>query len=61
MEAFRKALEQVAAPVCESCTVEMGWTHSTLIPIEQAIRHVFTCPMCDRIAETKTPVKSSSD
>jgi hypothetical protein len=32
----------------------MAWSRSALIAAEQAIAHVFACPHCDRIGETKT-------
>jgi hypothetical protein len=60
MERLRRSLEQVATPICE-CGVEMAWSRSALIAEEWAILHVFGCPRCARIVETKTPVKASKE
>ena len=37
--------------------VEMAWSRSTLIAVEQMVLHVFTCHECGTLAETKTQVK----
>jgi hypothetical protein len=58
-EILRRSIEQVAAPICNSCTIEMAWSRSSLVAAEKAILHVFVCPRCDAIGETKTPVKAS--
>jgi predicted RNA-binding Zn-ribbon protein involved in translation (DUF1610 family) len=61
METLRRSIEQLAGPVCEACGLEMTWSRSALIPAEQAISHVFVCPRCGDIVETKTPVKASKE
>jgi hypothetical protein len=61
MEILRRPIEQVAAPICNSCSVEMAWSRSALVAAEKAILHVFICPRCNKIGETKTPVKASKE
>jgi hypothetical protein len=61
MEILRRSIEQVAAPICSSCNVEMAWSRSSLVAAEKAILHVFICPGCDQLGETKTPVKASKE
>jgi hypothetical protein len=61
MEILRRSIDQVAAPICNSCNVEMAWSRSALVAAEKAILHVFICPRCDKISETKTPVKASKE
>jgi hypothetical protein len=59
MDILRRSLEQLTSPICGACNVEMTWSRSALVPAEQAVAHVFICPRCNRVAETKTPVKVS--
>jgi predicted RNA-binding Zn-ribbon protein involved in translation (DUF1610 family) len=61
MEILRQSIGQVAAPICVSCNVEMAWSRSSLVAAEKAILHVFICPRCNQIGETKTPVKASKE
>jgi hypothetical protein len=56
MDRLRQSIEHLAAPICSARNVEMGWFESSLVPAENAIRHVFACPRCNGRAETKTPV-----
>jgi hypothetical protein len=58
MDVLRRPMEQGAVPICGTCNVEMAWTRSTLVAAEQAISHMFICPKCYSIGETKTPVKA---
>jgi hypothetical protein len=58
MEILRRSIEQVAAPICDACNVEMAWSRSQLVAAENSILHVFICPRCQKISETKTPVKA---
>jgi hypothetical protein len=57
-EGAHSEVEQWLAPICDSCHVEMGWSRSALVGAEQEISHIFTCPRCAGVAETKTPVKT---
>jgi predicted RNA-binding Zn-ribbon protein involved in translation (DUF1610 family) len=61
MEILRRSIMQLAAPVCQSCNIEMAWSRSTLVAAEKAILHVFACPRCGGIGETKTQVKASNE
>jgi hypothetical protein len=58
MEIFRRSIAELAAPICESCNIEMAWSRSALVASEQAILHVFICPRGGGIAEIKTPMKA---
>ena len=57
----RRSIEQLAAPICDSCNVEIAWSRSALVADEQAIVHVFICPRCGGVVETKTPMKASKE
>jgi hypothetical protein len=61
MEILRRSIEQLAAPICDSCDVEMAWSRSALVAAEKAILHVFICPRCNEIGETKMPVKAPKE
>jgi hypothetical protein len=61
MKILRRSIEQLAAPICDVCSVEMAWSRSALVADEQAILHVFICPHCNKIGETKTPTKASKE
>jgi hypothetical protein len=61
MEILKRSIEQLAAPICDSCNVEMAWSRSALVAAEKAILHVFICPGCNEIGETKTPMKASKE
>ena len=59
MDILRRSLEQLTTPICGICNVETSWSRSALVAEEQAVVHVFICPKCNRVAETKTIVKAS--
>jgi hypothetical protein len=40
---------------------EMAWSRSALVADEKAALHVFICPRCNEIGETKTPVKAPKE
>jgi predicted RNA-binding Zn-ribbon protein involved in translation (DUF1610 family) len=61
MERFRRSIEHLAAPICAACNIEMAWSRSFLVKEEDAISHIFVCPRCGGIVETKTPVKASKE
>jgi hypothetical protein len=61
MEILRRSIAQLAAPICQSCNIEMAWSRSALVASEQAILHVFACPRCAGITETKTPMKQPKE
>jgi hypothetical protein len=60
MKQFRQGVEK-AAPICENCDIEMTWLRSILVAENEVVAHVFTCPKCDRIAESETPAKSPKE
>jgi len=53
MEILRRAIEQLSAPICTNCNVEMRWARSALMTVEQAVAHVFTCAHRGKAGETK--------
>jgi hypothetical protein len=57
MEKLRRSLEQLTTPICNTCKIEMAWSRSVLIADEQMVQHVFVCPRCYEISETRTPLK----
>ena len=57
VDRLKRSLDQLEPPTCPNCRIEMRWSRSALIKTEPAtISHVFTCPNCHRIAETKSEV-----
>jgi hypothetical protein len=56
MEVLRRSIEQLVAPICRDCNVELAWTRSTLVAAEQVVSHIVMCSRCGSIDETKTPV-----
>jgi hypothetical protein len=61
MDILRRSLEQLSAPICTTCNVEMSWSRSVLIAAEQAIEHMFVCPRSDRVGETKTNMQAPKE
>ena len=57
VDKLKRSLEQLDAPLCSDCQAKMNWTRSTLVGVEPAeIIHVFSCPDCQEMVETKTVV-----
>jgi hypothetical protein len=56
VDRLKKSLEQLEAPICPSCNIEMSWTHSSLVD-RTTIVHVFICPSCTTTTESKSTVK----
>ena len=61
MEMLKRSVEQLSSPICEACNIPMAWSRSSLVAAEQAIMHVFACPRCNGIGETKTPMKAPKE
>jgi hypothetical protein len=61
MDILRQAIERLAAPICDNCETEMMWSRSALVAAETMIVHVFACPGCNRLGETRTPMKASEE
>ncbi len=59
MDRLKKSLEQLEAPICPSCNIEMSWSRSTLVN-PTTVAHVFVCPRCTTIAESKSTIKATS-
>lgn len=61
MDVLRRAVEQLSAPICAKCGVEMAWLRSSLLKEEHAIAHLFTCANCNSVREEKTPLKPQGE
>ncbi|WP_245266690.1 hypothetical protein [Bradyrhizobium sp. WSM1743] len=62
VDRLRSAAEQLEAPICPDCHVEMKWFRSELLADEPTpiIAHLFVCPHCKRAAKTETIFRSTS-
>jgi hypothetical protein len=56
VDRLRSAAEQLEAPICPDCHIEMKWFRSELLADEPApiIAHLFVCPHCKRAAKADT-------
>ncbi|MEY9364565.1 uncharacterized protein YbaR (Trm112 family) [Bradyrhizobium yuanmingense] len=56
VDRLRSAAEQLEAPVCPDCHVEMKWFRSELLSDEPTpvIAHLFVCPHCKRASQANT-------
>lgn len=58
VEKLKQSLEQLEAPVCSACQIDMRWMRSALIATEPTtIAHLFVCVNCNHTAETKSSVR----
>jgi hypothetical protein len=62
VDRLRSAAEQLEAPICPDCHIEMRWYRSELLADDPVpvIAHLFVCPHCKRAAQTDTVFKGSS-
>ena len=60
MDKLKRALEHLDPPYCPNCKIEMKWSRSTLVDAT-TITHVFVCPVCSQITETRTTVRAATD
>jgi hypothetical protein len=61
VDSLKQALEQLEAPICPNCNMEMRWSRSTLVePSPVTITHLFVCLGCNRVAETTSKVRSAT-
>jgi hypothetical protein len=58
VDRLKKSLEQLDAPYCPKCTIEMSWTRSSLADAVTVV-HVFICPGCSSTAETRSTVQAA--
>jgi transcription elongation factor Elf1 len=58
MDKLKRAIEQLDAPYCPNCKIEMKWSRSTLVDAT-TVTHVFVCAACSQTAETKTKVRAA--
>ncbi|MCK1388422.1 hypothetical protein [Bradyrhizobium sp. 21] len=56
VDRLRSAAEQLEAPTCPDCHLEMRWYRSELLADEPVaiIAHLFVCPHCKRAERTNT-------
>ncbi|MGY3032371.1 NAD-dependent SIR2 family protein deacetylase [Bradyrhizobium sp. USDA 4354] len=61
VDRLRSAAEQLEAPTCPDCHIEMKWFRSELLADEPTpiIAHLFVCPHCKRAAKTDTIFKGT--
>lgn len=61
VDKLKKSLEQLEAPICPNCNMEMTWSRSTLVEASPVtITHVFVCAGCNRLAEMTSKVRSAT-
>ena len=61
VDRLKRSLEQVEAPICPNCRIEMKWYRSTLVGTDPiTIMHLFTCPNCQRVADVESTVGADS-
>ena len=57
VDKIKRAFDDLDAPICPTCHIEMKWTQSTLV-VADTIRHIFHCPSCHRTGETTSKIKA---
>jgi len=55
VDKLKRSLEHLDPPNCPNCAIEMKWSRSALVDAA-TIRHVFVCPGCSHIAESKSTI-----
>ena len=65
MDRLKYSLEDLEAPTCPTCGIEMQWHRSELVRFVPVTNlHLFNCPTCFLLAESETvdePVSVSPD
>ena len=56
VDRLKKALDELEAPICPNCHLEMKWTRSSLVATD-TILHLFHCPGCWRTGETRSKIE----
>ncbi|EIG60169.1 MULTISPECIES: hypothetical protein [unclassified Bradyrhizobium] len=61
VDRLRNAAEQLEAPTCPDCHIEMKWFRSELLADEPTpiIAHLFVCPHCKRAAQADTKFRGT--
>ena len=61
MDRLKHSLEDLEAPTCPTCGIEMQWYRSELVRFVPLTNlHLFNCPTCFLLAESET-VRLSPD
>jgi hypothetical protein len=53
---IRRVFEELEAPACPNCRLDMTWTRSNLVASD-TIRHLFHCPNCWQVGETTSKIE----
>jgi hypothetical protein len=56
VDRIRRAFDELEAPICPACNVEMKWARSNLVAAD-TISHLFQCPNCSRTGETRSKIE----
>jgi hypothetical protein len=55
MDRLKHSLEELEAPTCPTCGIEMQWYRSELVRFTPVTNlHLFNCPTCCLLAEAET-------
>ena len=55
MDRLKHSLEELEAPTCPTCGIEMQWYRSELVRFAPMTNlHLFNCPTCYLLAEAET-------
>jgi peptide subunit release factor 1 (eRF1) len=57
VDRIRRAFNELEAPICPNCHIEMKWTRSELVA-QDTIRHLFHCPNCHRAGEATSKIEA---
>jgi len=58
VDRLKNFLEHLDPPHCSNCASEMSWSRSTLADAVTIV-HVFVCPRCSNLAETKSIARTT--
>lgn len=56
VDKIRRAFDEMEAPICPTCQVDMQWSRSTLVE-RDTINHVFFCVNCHRTGRTTSKIQ----
>lgn len=57
VDRIKRAFDELEAPICPACRMEMMWTRSSLVASD-TINHLFHCPNCYRTGETTSKIEA---
>jgi hypothetical protein len=56
VDKIKRALDELEAPICPTCNIDMKWTQSTLVAPD-TVSHTFHCPSCHRPGRTTSKIE----